>query len=112
MKARVRIPLLLLIGLQGLDVALHAATGQLETMRIASNAILCLGAITAAFAAMRVANVIVATGLIYLTLNVAFLAQHGFVNAATGAPRLPLFIFVGGSLLLLTWLWRRLKSTL
>ena len=102
------VPLALLIGLQGLDVLVHAAAGQLEAIRVASNAIISVGAISSALGLMRARIAIYFLGLIYLALNLVFLVQNGVINPATDALRLPLIGFVILSLLLLAWMTRRL----
>ena len=108
MTTRVLLPLLLLGGLQALDILLHALTGGVEPVRLASNIIIGLGAIAAVFAPpQRAVALLFSGGVIYLVLNLAFLVQHGLVNPATDAFRSPLFGFVAGSLLLAAWLARR-----
>ncbi len=99
-----------LIGLQGLDILLHVAAGQLEPIRLASNAVICIGAAAFVFASTSSRLAIYVAGLVYLALNAAFLFQNGLINPATNGLRLPLFGFVAVSLFLLSWLARRPKA--
>ena len=111
MNTRAFLPLLLLIGLQGLDVLLHFVTGQVEMIRIASNIIVASGAIVAALLPARISRlVLIMETVAYLALNLVFLAMNGWINPETGSPRLPLIIFVVGTLTLAIWLGRRLKT--
>ncbi|MEL6168919.1 MAG: hypothetical protein AAFR35_09525 [Pseudomonadota bacterium] len=110
MSARGPLPMILLIAVQGLDLALHAATGGIEPIRAISNTIIVSGAIAAVLVPFRSGPLIFITGLVYLALNLLFLSQHGLTNPDTNAPRLPLVIFVIGSLVLLVRLRRRLIS--
>ena len=45
---------------------------------------------------------------VYLAMNILFLVQFGLVNPNTGGLRVPLFVFVFGSLALAAWQLRRL----
>ncbi|MEW9918647.1 hypothetical protein AB2B41_03475 [Marimonas sp. MJW-29] len=110
MSARFPILLFLLLGLQGLDVLVHVATGQFEPLRVASNSVIAIGAILFTSATRGRTTVALGAGLAYIALNALFLVQHGIVNPDTGAVRLPLFGFVLGSLVLLVWLVQRLKA--
>ncbi len=98
--ARAYVTLAVLVGLQVLDVFVHVATGQVEIIRMTSNAILIAGAAVSVFASPRARIVILVSGILYLVLNLAFLVQHGLVNPATEALRIPLFGFVAVSLAL------------
>lgn len=102
------VPLGLLIGLQVIDVSVHVATGQVEVLRILANLVIGLGAVVSVRGAGAVGVMLVGSGLVYLLLNLVFLAQNGVVNPQTGSLRLPLFVFVVGSLLLLGWISRKL----
>ena len=83
--------------LQLLDIVLHAATNQLEPLRVSSNLVILLWlAITASgrlgdkFRWLAWAS----TG-IYLLLNLVFLALEGFTNPEQGgALRVALLLFV------------------
>ena len=109
MKSNATLPLILLISLQGLDILLHVVTGQVEPIRITSNGLVTIGAVVALMAGSGKQVLIVLAGIAYLALNIVFLIQHGIVNPATDALRIPLFGFVGVSLILLIWLGHRLS---
>ena len=89
-----------LIVLQLLDVVVHVATKQVELVRIVGSVLVILWA--TALAAMTCAGktlpwkasvgVWVLVMLIYLVLNVVFLAEFGPMNE--GRPRIALFAFV------------------
>ena len=108
MRPKPLIVLILLLGWQALDIAVHVATGQVELQRIAGSLVISAGALIF-YLSNR--DLLVLSGAVYLALNVAFLAQHGLVNPASGALRVPLFVFVLVSLGLLLWLRRRRKAT-
>lgn len=110
MTQRTALALGLLIGLQVLDVLVHVATGQIEVIRIISNTVLSAGAVAAVLAPKRSSPLLLLAAIIYTALNVAFLAQHGLVNPATEALRVPLFVFVTVSVLLAAWLARTLRT--
>lgn len=104
MRSKPLIVLILLLGWQALDIAVHVATGQVEMQRIAGSVVISAGALIFFFSSR---DFLVLSGAVYLALNVAFLAQHGLVNPASGALRVPLFVFVLVSLGLLYWLHRQ-----
>lgn len=104
------LPFVVLAIIQVLDVAVHVATGQIEPVRLASNAVLLLGAGAAMITRTHASTLLLAAGAAYLALNMLFLAQHGLVNPTTDALRIPLFGFVVGSLLSALWLRRRLAD--
>ena len=110
MNPRLLVVLILLVGMQALDVLVHVMAGQIEIMRIVSNVVICLGAVASIFAAKRSDAIILLSGLVYLVLNILFLVENGLINPATDTPRVPLLVFVAGSLLLLSWLRRRINS--
>ena len=68
------------------DLAIHAATDQLEPLRVASNLVilLWLAVVTSGkiSASMRQTGIVSLGG--YLLLNALFLAQAGFTNPAQG----------------------------
>lgn len=100
---------LLAIGIaliQLIDIIIHAATDQLEFLRVTSNililiwlTVLCLTKVkTNRFASFGTVG-------LYLFLNLLFLAQAGFTNPTQGgAPRTMLFILVILTTALSTWL--------
>lgn len=98
----------LIVLVQVADVLLHAASNQLEPLRITANVLLCMGlaALFSARGRALFAQVELFCVGAYLTLNAVFLATAGVVNPLNGNVRLPLFVFVGVSALLSVWLWR------
>ncbi|MEX3016412.1 hypothetical protein [Gymnodinialimonas hymeniacidonis] len=109
-EKRVLIPLGLLIVWQILDVAVHVAAQQAEPIRIASNAVLTAGALSAVLPTLSPSRFAIPLAVVvYLMLHVLFLSLNGFVNPTTEAPRLPLFVFVLGSLGLSQWLRQRVS---
>lgn len=95
-------PLLCLLAWQGLDVAAHVATGQVEPLRIIASVVLLAGVVAATRVTQR-RSVLIGAVAGYLVLNLLFLASHGLFNPVTNAPRLPLFGFVGISFVLVYW---------
>lgn len=93
--------------IQLFDIAIHAATDQLEPLRVASNVVILLWLILAASgkisASMRQTDIASVGG--YLLLNAIFLAQAGLTNPAQGgAVRWMLFLLVVLTLTLAIWL--------
>lgn len=79
------------------DIAIHAATDQIELLRVASNVVILLWLALMAFGKIR--GYARQTGFaslgVYLLLNALFLAQAGFTNPAQGgAVRWMLFLLV------------------
>lgn len=107
---RTWVPVVFLLLLQGLDIALHAATGQVEPMRVTSNGVIALGAIASIVASNVSKSILLVAGLAYLLLNAVFLLQHGVINPQTEALRVPLFGFMVLSLVLVLWMTRTSKS--
>ena len=96
----------LLIVLQGTDVALHIATDQFEPIRIIASAALCIvGAVIVWRPTVRSVGAVLG-GLIYSSLNFFFLLENGVINPNTDALRIPLFVFIVGSIALLVLLAR------
>lgn len=82
---------------QVVDIVLHAATHQLEPIRVASNGLILLWLALLARGSMRTKFRLTALGAIglYLALNLIFLAQAGLTNAAQGGGlRVTLFLLV------------------
>lgn len=104
MRPKPLIVLILLLGWQAVDVAVHMATGQVELQRIVGSLVISAGALTFCLSNR---DLLVLSGAVHLALNVVFLAQHGLANPASGALRAPLFVFVLVSLGLLFWLRQR-----
>jgi hypothetical protein len=89
--------IVLLVGLQLFDVVIHAATDQLETLRVASNVIILAWLIVVISGRINARAVQAAAGAIgaYLGLNVLFLALEGVTNPNQGGElRVTLFLLV------------------
>ncbi len=78
------------------DIVIHAATDQLEPLRVTSNLIIIAWLATIAFRRSKGKNVTAALISIggYLGLNIIFLALEGLTNPNTGELRITLFILV------------------
>jgi hypothetical protein len=88
--------------IQVFDVILHAATDQLEFLRVTSNIIILIWLTVLFLVNVRIKPIASfgTTGL-YLFLNLLFLAQAGFTNPEQDdAPRTMLFILVALTVLL------------
>ncbi|MEO1071588.1 MAG: hypothetical protein AAFX77_04885 [Pseudomonadota bacterium] len=104
------LPVVCLIGLQALDALVHVATGQVEPIRLSASALIGLGGVLIVGVKARPGLIASLAGMTYLALNLVFLAQHGLVNPATETIRVPLFVFVMGSLGLLAWTRHRTRG--
>ena len=93
--------LVALAGVQLIDVVFHIATGQVEVLRLIASAVIVMAAVIARAVPVGSAGitVIVVGAAIYLVLNVVFLVDAGLVNPVTGAPRIPLFVFIALTLI-------------
>ena len=83
--------------IQILDIVLHAATGQLETIRVSSNLVMLLWLAVATSGRVGANFLSIATGSIgiYLLLNLVFLTREGLTNAEQGGElRITLFALV------------------
>jgi hypothetical protein len=92
-----------LILVQLLDIIIHAATNQLEPLRVSSNIIIVVWLLVVAMRNVKLNTLQVAAFAIgaYLVLNVVFLALEGITNEAQGGSlRVALFILVSVTLLL------------
>jgi len=93
--------------IQIVDIVIHAATNQLEILRVSSNVIILLwlaGAASGKFNTMSLMAAITPIGL-YLTLNIIFLASEGLTNAEQGGGfRTTLFLLVLLTTTLSSWL--------
>jgi hypothetical protein len=80
---------------QLLDIIIHAATDQLELLRVSSNIIIVIWLMVVAMRKVKT-NVLPAAALAigaYLILNVIFLAMEGITNAQQGSGlRVALFV--------------------
>jgi hypothetical protein len=88
------------------DIALHAATNQLEPLRIAANGVILLW--LGLSVAVRLPGRRWTAGFalaVYLLLNIYFLAAAGLTNPAQGgALRTPLLVLVALTTVLCVWL--------
>ena len=89
--------LVALAGVQLIDIAFHLATGQPEVLRIIASSVIVVAAVVSRAVPAGTA-VLVAGAAIYLVLNVVFLTEAGLMNPTTGAPRIPLFVFISMTL--------------
>lgn len=80
--------------LQVFDIIIHAATNQLEALRVTSNIVilLWLAAKSMGWLTAKPKYAAIAAPGIYLVLNFVFLINNGFTN--NGEPRTMLFILV------------------
>jgi hypothetical protein len=79
------------------DVVIHAATDQVEMIRIIANLIILLWAVGVMGGRLRTGFLPMSVGAVgvYLLLNLIFLALEGVTNPAQGdAPRTMLFLLV------------------
>ncbi len=93
--------------IQVLDILLHAATNQLEILRVSSNIIILLWSAIVASGRMNTKFLVPAISAIglYLILNIIFLAQEGVTNVEQGGEiRGTLFLLMFLTILLSAWL--------
>lgn len=83
---------IVIVLLQVFDIIIHAATNQLELLRVTANSLIIAAFLAMHNPVMRLKHWRVVG--IYLALNLFFLAREGFTNPATGEPRTALFILV------------------
>lgn len=96
-----------LLAVQAFDIAIHVGTGQVEPIRILSNAVLGLWAVWCWVGRPPTRAGLVAVAL-YLGLNAVFLARNGLTNPhQADAPRVTLFVLVAISTALALWLKTR-----
>lgn len=82
---------------QVFDILIHAATNQLELLRVTANIILLIWLAIVFFGRLGQVSKAISAGAIslYFLLNLIFLFQAGFTNPDQGgAPRTMLFILV------------------
>lgn len=93
-----------IIGIQLFDIAVHAATDQLEPVRVVSNILILVWVAALLAGRIRRHFVPTAVGAIggYLLINIFFLATEGLQNA--GEPRTMLFLLVCSTVALSTLL--------
>lgn len=82
--------------IQIFDVIIHAATDQLEFLRVTSNIVILVWLTVLFFGKVKIKpSASFGTVGLYLLLNLLFLAQAGFTNPEQGdAPRTMLFLLV------------------
>ena len=103
---------IIIILLQLFDIAIHAATDQLEPLRVVSNLIILAWMLVMMTGKLGEEIKSVALGSIgaYLGLNIIFLALEGMTNPNTGALRGTLFLLVFLTTALSTVLLTQLKK--
>jgi len=81
--------------IQLFDIGIHAATNQLEILRVSSNIIVLLWVVIVVSGKFESKFLPIAASFIgaYLVLNLIFIALFG-VTATTGGPRVALFVMV------------------
>jgi len=104
-----------IVFIQLLDIILHAATNQLEPLRVASNLVILLWLAVIASGRLKLRSRLLSVAAVsgYLLLNLIFLALEGVTNPQQGgALRLSLFGLVSATVLLsgLFMYWRETKS--
>jgi hypothetical protein len=92
---------------QVVDIVIHAATDQVEILRILSNLIVLFWVVGVVWGRFKTGSLPMSVGAVgvYLLLNLTFLALEGVTNPAQGdAPRIMLFLLVLLTLGLSGWL--------
>lgn len=85
--------------IQTVDVFIHVASGQVETLRISASVMLVIGAWMILASPGGAKGVGIANGFAFVLLNGVFLSVSGLSNPETGSLRMPLFVLVGASLM-------------
>jgi len=103
---------IIIILVQLFDIAIHAATDQLEPLRVVSNLIILAWVFVMLSGKLSEKIKPVTLGSIgtYLGLNLIFLALEGLTNPNTGAPRSMLFLLVILTTVLSVGLFTHLKK--
>lgn len=85
-----------IIFVQLFDIVIHAATDQLELLRVASNLIILVWVllILAGKLSAQIKRATLGSLGVYLGFNLIFLVLEGFTNPNTDAPRTILFLLV------------------
>lgn len=101
-----------IILIQLFDIVVHAATGQLELLRVTSNLIILAWVFLLLSGKLNAKIRELGLGSIgaYLGLNLIFLALEGLTNPNTGAPRSMLFLLVILTTALSSVLFAQLKK--
>lgn len=107
MKRNARFLAIVIAFVQLFDIVIHAATAQLEPVRVGSNLVILLWLVLAASG--RISAYLRQVGVtclgVYLLLNALFLAQAGVTNPAQGDEvRWMLFVLIFLTLVLAAWL--------
>ena len=85
--------------IQAVDVFIHVASGQIETLRISASVMLVIGAWMILASPGGAKGVGIANGFAFVLLNGVFLSVSGVSNPETGGFRIPLFVLMSASLL-------------
>ena len=85
--------------IQALDVSIHLASGQVESLRISASVMLVIGAWMILASPGGARGVGIANGFAFVLLNGVFLSVSGVSNPETGGFRMPLFGLMTASLL-------------
>lgn len=96
-----------LVLVQIFDVVIHAATNQLEPIRVTANVIILLWLTVIGSRRFTSKFLPISFGSIgaYLVLNLIFLAREGLTNPAQGnEPRVMLFLLLALTVTLFSWL--------
>ena len=96
-----------LVLVQMFDVVIHAATNQLEPIRVAANIIILLWLVAINWGRFKANFLPISFSSIgaYLVLNLIFLVREGLTNSAQGnEPRLMLFLLLALTVTLSSWL--------
>ena len=107
MKPTATILSIAIVLVQIFDIAIHAATDQLEPLRVTSNVVVFVWLVLTASGKISayVRQIDVASVGVYLLLNALFLSQAGLMNPAQGgAVRWMLLVLVTLTLTLALWL--------
>ena len=89
----------ILLFIQALDIFIHVASGQVESLRISASVMLVIGAWMILASPGGAKGVGIANAFAFMVLNGVFLSVSGLSNPETGSLRMPLFVFVGASLM-------------
>jgi len=104
--------ILAIIIIQLFDIIIHAATDQLEPLRVGSNLIILVWVFVLLSGKLseKIKSITLGSIGTYLGLNLIFLALEGLTNPNTGAPRSMLFLLVILTTVLSVGLFTHLKK--
>lgn len=97
--------------IQAVDVFIHIASGQVETLRISASVMLVIGAWMILASPGGAKGVGIANGFAFVLLNGVFLSVSGVLNPETGSLRMPLFVLAGASLMAFAYHVRLAQSS-